>query len=158
LRSSSASEPSSAFSASSAAGFEAPDFSTGEACVGIVLAYNFFKDQTGGFSDNCASESGDVYVGNLGFNQGGCPLKGTVTGNLWIGETHGDCPGNRWLPGTQDDWSAYRLAPDGRHLTADSPAIDAGESKLCDEYAHRVDADGQRRSGMCDAGPDEYVR
>ena len=137
-------------------GYEAPDFSTGEACVGIVLAYNFFKDQTGGFQSNCTSESRDVYVGNLGFSQGGCPLDGTVTGNLWIGDTPGDCPGNRWLPGTQDDWAAYRLAPDGRHLTADSPAIDAGESELCEKYTHRVDSDGDRRSGTCDAGPDEY--
>jgi hypothetical protein len=93
----------------------------------------------------------------MGFNPGGCPVSGTNTANLWIGRSHGTCAGNTWLSGGPDNWSSYRLSPDGLHLTSSSPSVNAGETTLCTTWASRLDIEGQARTGTCDAGPDEYV-
>lgn len=83
--------------------YAAPDvgYGDGQSCVGQgwVFAYNFFHNGDGGLGNYCTSESGTIYVGNMGYNAGGCPAVGTVTNNLWIGSSHGSCPGNTWLSG-----------------------------------------------------------
>ena len=132
-------------------------FGDGRACTGFVFAYNFFHSGGAGLFNNCSSETGMVYVGNMGFNPGGCPVSGTNTANLWIGTSHGTCAGNTWLSGGPDSWSSYRLSPDGLHLTSSSPSVNAGETNVCATWASRLDIEGQARTGNCDAGPDEYV-
>jgi hypothetical protein len=53
---------------------------------------------------------------------------------------------------------AYRHDADGFRLTADSPAIDAGqELAACEALTGGVDIDGEPREGRCDAGPEEFV-
>ena len=47
-------------------------------------------------------------------------------------------------------------AADGYHLQSDSPAIDSGETTECMALTGGVDIDGEPRTGVCDAGPDEY--
>ncbi len=44
-----------------------------------------------------------------------------------------------------------------RPLTPDSPAVDAGEEELCAKYTGGEDIDGDKRTGTCDAGPDELA-
>jgi chitodextrinase len=132
-------------------------FGDGRACTGFVFAYNFFHSGGAGLFNNCSSESGMVYVGNMGYNPGGCPVSGTNTANLWIGTTHGTCAGNTWLSGGPDNWSSYRLSADGLHLTGSSPSVNAGETSLCATWTSRLDIDGQARSGSCDVGPDEHL-
>ena len=51
----------------------------------------------------------------------------------------------------------YAHADDGYHLAAGSPAIDAGEEELCAKYTGGEDIDGDKRTGTCDAGPDELA-
>jgi hypothetical protein len=125
-------------------GYAAPDLGFGEACVGIVIAYNFFHDQGGGMGNYCSSESGSVYVGNMGYHSGSdCLMSGVVTGNVWIGNTannaNNTCPGNKWLAGGPDDWTSYKLAADGKHLSVNSPSINAGENTYCTLWAKNVD-------------------
>ena len=132
-------------------------FGDGRACSGFVFAYNFFHSGGAGLFNNCSSETGMVYVGNMGFNPGGCPVSGTNTANLWIGTSHGTCAGNTWLSGGPDNWSSYRLSPDGLHLTSSSPSVNTGETTHCATWASRLDIEGQARIGNCDTGPDEYV-
>jgi chitodextrinase len=132
-------------------------FGDGRACTGFVFAYNFFHSGGAGLFNNCSSESGMVYVGNLGYNPGGCPVSGTNTANLWIGTTHGTCAGNTWMSGGPDNWSSYRLSADGLHLTGSSPSVNGGETSFCATWTSRLDIDGQARSGNCDVGPDEYM-
>lgn len=136
------------------------DFSTGGACEMNVVAYNYFKDGGAGFQNNCDAGTGPhIYVGNMGYNDGGCVVsasEGTGAPNLWIASSHGTCTGNTWLSGTNNDWSSYLLADD-YHLTGSSPSIDAGENTICQLWTGGFDIDGEPRDdGTCDAGPDEY--
>jgi hypothetical protein len=131
-------------------------YGDGQSCTGQgwVLAYNLFKDSAAGVGNNCAGETDTVYVGNIANDAaGGCPVRGTSTANLFVAPSPGACAGNRWLP----DPSRIGLRRDGFHLRAGSPAINAGETTLCARYTGGIDIDGQPRSGVCDAGPDEYV-
>jgi hypothetical protein len=139
-------------------GYAAQDISFGQpdGCAGAVVAYNFFHDQNAGVFTNCTNQSGFVYVGNIGYNPGGCPVGGTVTKNVWIGSSHGTCSGNTWLSGGADDFTSYKLAADGVHLTSTSPLINAGENTYCSQYALNLDIDDGTRTGVCDAGPDEF--
>jgi hypothetical protein len=139
-------------------GYAGPDvgYGDGQSCTGQgwVFAYNLFKDSAAGVGNNCAGETDTVYVGNIANDAaGGCPVRGTNTANLFVAPSPGTCAGNRWLP----DRSRIGLRRDGFHLTAGSPAINAGETTLCARYTGGIDIDGQPRSGVCDAGPDEYV-
>jgi len=139
-------------------GYAAQDVSFGQpdGCLNAVIAYNFFHDSDGGVFTNCTNQSTMKYVGNMGYNPGGCPVGGTVSKNVWIGSTHGTCAGNTWLSGGADQWASYFLAPDGYHLAAGSPLINAGENAVCTSAGKNADIDRQPRSGVCDAGPDEF--
>ena len=126
-------------------------------CNGFEFAYNFF---TIGINNQCVvSESNSKFVGNEAPNAtGACIVGGTGavnTGNVFIGSTSG-CAGNTFLGGTTSDFTPFQLAGDGYHLTATSPAINAGENTLCTADLSNLDIDGRARSGVCDAGPDEY--
>jgi hypothetical protein len=140
-------------------GYEGADigFGDGHPCTGFVFAYNFFKDNDAGVFNNCSSQTNMVYVGNIGFNQGGCPVSGVNSGNLWYASSHGSCPGNAWLSASFPNPGVYGLAADGLHLAAGSPVINAGETSYCSLWANNLDIDAQPRSGVCDAGPDEFV-
>ena len=129
----------------------------GGACRGWIFAYNFFHDSDAGLHNGCVTETGDAYVGNMGYHGGGCPISGVVANNLWIGSV-GSCGGNgnAALPGSSDNWSPYKLNADGYHLTASSPSINAGENAYCTQWANNLDIGGAARIGVCDAGPDEY--
>jgi hypothetical protein len=145
-------------------GYAAPDliFGDQQPCAGWVVVYNLFKNGDAGLTDYCSSESGMVYVGNMAYNGGGCPFNGVNTGNLFTStaaQGHGTCAGNTWVTAPAvDNYSAFNLAPDGMHLTASSPAINAGESSYCSTWTSNLDYDGQARSGVCDAGPDEFIQ
>jgi hypothetical protein len=125
-------------------------------CNGFVFAYNIFTNGVGNF---CNTESNSKFIGNLAANStGGCVLGGTGavnTGNVFIGATSG-CAGNTFLGGTSASRSLFKLAADGYHLATGSPAINAGENTYCTQYANNVDIDLGVRSGVCDAGPDEF--
>jgi hypothetical protein len=140
-------------------GYEGADIGFGDqtACSGIVIAYNLFKDNDAGVGNYCTSQTGMVYVGNIGFNQGGCPVSGVVTGNLWYANSHGSCAGNAWLSGSYPSPGVYGLAADGYHLAAGSRAINAGENSYCSQWDNNLDIDRQTRIGVCDAGPDEFL-
>jgi hypothetical protein len=136
-------------------------FGDNENCVNYVFVYNFFKSGTTGLYNNCATQSGMVYVGNVAFNgnSGGCAVSGVNTRNLFLTSngSPGSCAGNTWLTGsTPGNWAPLKLAVDGFHLTSTSPAINAGENTYCTQYAAGLDVDGGIRTGVCDAGPDEY--
>ena len=74
---------------------------------------------------------------------------------MWTAARPG-CGTDRWVIG-KDPNTAVRRGADGYHLTEASPAIDAGDEALCARYTGGRDIDGDRRTGRCDAGPDEYV-
>lgn len=143
-------------------GHAAPDmiFGDNHACNHFVFAYNFLAN---GLGDYCQSETNMWAIGNTGTNAGGCEFGGSGavnTGNLWSANSHGSCAGNSWVGGTCTnyvcDYSAYNLNADGYHLTASSPAINAGENTYCTSLLSNLDIDAHQRSGVCDAGPDEY--
>jgi hypothetical protein len=132
-------------------------------CVGYVIAYNFWRN---GFLDGCEKQpnTDDLrFIGNLATMPGAnCP--GTLPGrrNLWVDDADGSCGTDDWLvvPTSveADQLPYYQHAADGYHLTAGSPAIDAGEDyAACQEFTGGVDIDGDPRGPTCDAGPDEYV-
>jgi hypothetical protein len=142
-------------------GYAAPDVGYGDqqSCTGQgwVFAYNsFHSNGDAGLGNYCTNETNTIYVGNIGYNTGGCPVGGTNTANVWIAPNHGSCTGNTWLSGAIDDPTPYKLAPDGEHLTSTSPLINAGETTLCQQYTGGLDIDGKPRTSTCDAGPDEY--
>jgi hypothetical protein len=86
------------------------------------------------------------------------PTPEPISANLWVWTAEkSDCGTDRWLAHPDPMTGAYEQADDGYHLTASSPAIDAGDEELCARYTGGRDIDGDRRSGRCDAGPDEYV-
>ncbi len=124
-------------------------------CDGWVFAYDFW---TQGLDDSACSVK-PTYVGNIAAQPDYLPCPGSsASHNLWTWTTaKAGCGTDRWLVRPEPVLTAYKHARDGYHLTADSPAIDAGEEELCKRYTGGVDIDGQRRKGACDAGPDEYV-
>lgn len=145
-------------------GYSAPDviFGDNEDCVGIVFAYNFFKNGSAGITANCGTQTGMVYVGNMANQNGGsCPVGGspTIAGNLFVGTSAGSCTGITWLTdASPTDWSAYNLTGSPlAALTGTSPSINAGENTHCTTYTANLDREGQARTGVCDVGPDEYV-
>jgi hypothetical protein len=101
---------------------------------------------------NCAAASyGNVTVsGNFApKSPGNC--QAAFTSNLWISTTSANCgTGDQTVSST----TAAGLAADGEHLTASSPAIDAGTASC-----PAVDRDGDQRpqGAACDIGADETV-
>ena len=125
-------------------------------CEGFVIAYSYW---VGGMNDAmCPTKP--AYYGNLGTipDYADCPGSDAAA-NLWVWSApKTDCGTDRWLVDAAM-LDAYRHAADGFHLTADSPAVDAGqELAACEELTGGVDIDGEPRAGRCDAGPDELVR
>jgi hypothetical protein len=135
-----------------------------QACTGWTFVYNFLSN---GINRNCSSETNFVFKGNVIYNTGGCIFTSSDAGNLFLyNGSHGTCAGNTYLAnafgpsggnGFLTDWGPLNLNADGYHLTASSPNINAGENTFCTTYTNNLDIDGQARSGVCDAGPDEYV-
>ncbi|HET8759103.1 MAG TPA: hypothetical protein VFM58_24005 [Solirubrobacteraceae bacterium] len=124
-------------------------------CDGWVFAYNSW---THGINDEeCAVKP--TYVGNLGPQPDYLPCPGSrASHNLWAWTApKSGCGTDAWVVHPEPVTDAYAQAADGYHLTPGSPAIDAGEQELCAKYTGGEDIDGDRRSGTCDAGPDEYV-
>ena len=127
-------------------------------CVGYVIAYNYWVD---GFDVTCQAPERDslTFIGNLSEQPDYLPCPGSQPGrnNLWVWTAaKTGCGTDRWIV-SEDGLAAFRHAADGYHLTAESPAIDAGE-RGCDQYTGGVDIDGDKRGPVCDAGPDEYER
>jgi hypothetical protein len=79
-----------------------------------------------GITDYCSSDTNMWAIGNTGGNSGGCLFGGSGAVNV------------------------------GYHLTASSPAINAGENTYCSSLLNNLDIDGGTRTGVCDAGPDEF--
>jgi hypothetical protein len=124
-------------------------------CEGWVFAYNTW---TRGINDaTCAVKP--TYVGNLGPQPDYLPCPGSeASHNLWAWTAaKSGCGTDSWVVHPEPVTDAYQLADDGYHLTPGSPAVDAGDEELCAKYTGGEDIDGDKRTGTCDAGADEYV-
>jgi len=128
-------------------------------CAGYVFAYNLWE---GGFDDSCVKEGEDAltFVGNEGTQPDALPCPGTTAAhNVWTwsaGRT--DCGTDTWAIDPCNCLDGLGLAGDGFHLTAASPAVDAGQPEAeCKRLTGGVDIDGEPRRGTCDAGPDELA-
>jgi hypothetical protein len=131
-------------------------------CATYKVAYNTFEgwDST----IQCATTTGMLWVGNLGGKAGGgCP--GTFTKNEWTGSVNRACGTDTWVtggvdfasfPSTGNQSSILGFGHNTGLLTAGSPAINAGENTQCTALAGNVDRDNRARSGVCDAGADEF--
>jgi hypothetical protein len=124
-------------------------------CDAWVFAYNMWTQGL----DDAACPVKPTYIGNIAAQPDYLPCPGSQSShNLWVwSAAKAGCGSDRWLVHPDPMLAAYAHAADGYHLTATSPAIDAGEEELCRRYTGGVDIDGQRRKAPCDAGPDEYV-
>ena len=124
-------------------------------CDGWVFAYNYWTH--GILDDQCKVRP--TYVGNLGPQPDYLPCPGSeASHNLWAWSApKSGCGTDDWVVHADPVTDGYGHADDGYHLAAGSPAIDAGEEELCAKYTGGEDIDGDKRSGTCDAGPDEYV-
>lgn len=124
-------------------------------CDGWVFAYNFWTH--GILDDQCNVKP--TYVGNLGPQPDYLPCPGSeASHNLWAWSApKSGCGTDAWVVHPEPVADGYLHADDGYHLTSGSPAIDAGEEELCAKYTGGEDIDGDKRTGTCDAGPDEYV-
>jgi hypothetical protein len=129
-------------------------------CVDYKIAYNFWRQA---FIDECSIVDANslTFIGNLATQPHYLPCPGSQPGrkNLWVWtDSRNDCGTDQWLVSSAPLLDAYQHAPDGYHLTATSPAIDAGEPLAnCDDYTGGVDIDGDPRGPTCDAGPDEHT-
>ena len=123
-------------------------------CDGWVFAYNYW---THGINDE-GCQVKPTYIGNLGPQPDYLPCPGSkASHNLWFWTAAKQgCGTDQWVVGDPAA-NPYAHADDGYHLTASSPAIDAGDEALCAKYTGGEDIDGDPRKGRCDAGPDEYV-
>ena len=124
-----------------------------QGCVGYVFAYNQFEQ---GFDPGCSPMTSLELVGNTGVGPSYLCAGTSHIRNLWTWSSRGSCGSDRWVIDANFSLVALRYAADGYHLQPRSPAIDAGEVARCMALTRGVDIDGQRRSGRCDAGPDEY--
>jgi hypothetical protein len=124
-------------------------------CDGWVFAYNYWTH--GILDDPCKVKP--TYVGNLGPQPDYLPCPGSQASyNLWAWSApKSDCGTDSWVVHPEPVTDAYGHADDGYHLTPDSPAVDAGEEELCAKYTGGEDIDGDKRTGTCDAGPDELA-
>ena len=124
-------------------------------CDGWVFAYNYWTH--GILDDQCKVRP--TYVGNLGPQPDYLPCPGSeASHNLWAWSApKSGCGTDDWVVHADPVTDGYGHADDGYHLAAGSPAIDAGEEELCAKYTGGEDIDGDKRTGTCDAGPDEYV-
>jgi len=124
-------------------------------CDGWVFAYNYWTH--GILDDQCKVRP--TYVGNLGPQPDYLPCPGSeASHNLWAWSApKSGCGTDGWVVHAEPVTDAYVHADDGYHLTPGSPAIDAGEEELCAKYTGGEDIDGDKRTGTCDAGPDERV-
>jgi hypothetical protein len=128
----------------------------GASCDGWVLAYNYW---THGIVDATCKVK-PTYIGNLGPQPDYLPCPGSeASHNLWAWSTaKSGCGTDRWVVHPDPVTDGYAHAADGYHLTPGSPAVDAGEQELCAKYTGGEDIDGDKRTGTCDAGPDELTR
>jgi hypothetical protein len=127
----------------------------GATCDGWVFAYNYW---THGINDE-GCQVKPTYVGNLGPQPDYLPCPGSeASHNLWAWSApKSGCGTDGWVVHPDPVTDGYAHAADGYHLEPGSPAIDAGEEELCAKYTGGEDIDGDKRTGTCDAGPDEYV-
>ena len=118
----------------------------GSSCSNWTLRYNTFLN-TALAGGNC-SYSNVVWVGNLG-PRGNCEGS-AFRSNVWYGNSGATCSGTDRVVTSSGLGGA-----NGFHLTANSPAIDAGGSG---SDCIATDHDGNRRpTGVrCDAGAHEY--
>jgi hypothetical protein len=138
----------------------------GGTCTGYVFAYDSW---VGGMNDSACPVK-PAYYGDMATVPSylACPGR-AAAGNLWtFTDTKSACPGSSWIADRlattscsqdadpYDCFHAYKVASDHWHLTAMSPAINAGENAQCTMYAGDMDIDGRPRIGVCDVGPDEY--
>ncbi|MGH3126855.1 MAG: glycine betaine ABC transporter substrate-binding protein [Gaiellaceae bacterium] len=124
-----------------------------QACVGYVFAYNQFEQ---GVDPGCSPMTSLELVGNTGVGPSYLCTGTSHVRNLWTWSSRGSCGSDRWVIDANFSLAALRYAADGYHLQPRSPAIDAGDTARCVALTRGVDIDGQRRSGRCDAGPDEF--
>jgi len=130
-----------------------------QVCAGYVFAYNLWE---GGFDDACRKDGPDslTFIGNEGTQPAYLPCPGTTAGhNQWTwSEGRTDCGTDQWAIDPCNCLDGLALAGDGFHLTAASPAVDAGQpEEECKRLTGGVDIDGEPRRGTCDAGPDELA-
>src|SRR5438552_12878 len=125
-----------------------------QACNNVTFAYNYWEQA---FIDGCSPKTALTFVGNLGTKPNYIPCAGTTyIRNLWVWSSAGSCGTDRWVIDSNDSLAALRHKADGYHLRRNSPAINAGERTECAKYTHGLDIDGEKRVGLCDAGPDEF--
>ena len=134
-------------------GSHSVDIHRNQSCVDYVFAHNQFEQ---GVNAACSPKTGLKFVGNTGVGPSYLCEGTSHVRNLWTWSSAGSCGTDRWVIDSNFSLAALRYAPDGYHLRSNSPAINAGEIAECMALTRGVDIDGQRRSGRCDAGPDEF--
>lgn len=125
-----------------------------QACTNYTFAYNYWEEA---FIDDCRPKNSLKFVGNLATKPDYISCSGmTYIRDLWVWSARGNCGSDRWVIDPARSLTALRHGSDGYHLRRTSPAINAGDRVECAKYTHGLDIDGQKRVGVCDAGPDEY--
>jgi hypothetical protein len=120
---------------------------TGSTASGWVIAYNTFGDDRG-----ASLPSGTVVVGNYG-NSIGCGASNLK--NVWDGS--GSCGTDTHVGATD-----LQLNDDLLLESGSAPAVNAAETPGASDYCtdaatvNSVDYEGDARSGVCDAGADEF--
>jgi glycine betaine/choline ABC-type transport system substrate-binding protein len=123
-------------------------------CTNYTFAYNHWEQA---FVDECTPKNSLRVIGNTGTKPNYIPCGGIVyIRNLWSWDAAGTCGTDRWVTDPCKCLAPFRYGPDGYHLLAGSPAINAGDTTQCRVLTRGVDIDGRPRKGVCDAGPDEY--
>jgi osmoprotectant transport system substrate-binding protein len=124
-----------------------------QSCVNYVFAYNEFEQA---FNPDCSPMSSLKLVGNTGVGPSYLCIGTSRIRNLWTWSSKGACGSDTWVLDNNFSLAALKFAPDGYHLLPGSPAINAGETAECMALTGGLDIDGQLRTGVCDAGPDEF--
>ena len=130
-----------------------------QVCAGYVFAYNLWE---GGFDDACRKDgAGQPHVRRQRGHAARLPPVPGHDGGPQPVDLVGGPDGLRHRPWAIDPCNCLdglALADDGFHLTAASPAVDAGQpEEECKRLTGGVDIDGEPRRGTCDAGPDELA-
>jgi hypothetical protein len=125
-----------------------------QSCVNYVFAYNHIEQ---GFDVACNPVASLELVGNTGFMPSNQCMGTQNIRDLWTWPGPGNCGTDQWITDSFYSLAALKYGADGYHLLSDSPAIDAGDTAECQLWTGGVDIDGNPRTGVCDAGPDEYT-
>lgn len=127
-------------------------------CTSFTFAYNTYVATPGtwGTGQGCTTATSWLWAGNLGPYASSSPCTGTHTKNLWQYNLSGSCGTDVWVIGPAFGVGNLGFSTSTGLLSAGSPAINAGENTQCTGLITNLDRLGATRTGVCDAGSDEF--